>query len=67
MKPRIKPSCLKSFGDVRSQTRYHLVYGIGSPLRVGKVGWPAIGEDTDVVDAGDESGAPGKSAKSNES
>lgn len=61
----MKPSCTKSFGVVRSQTRYHFVYGIVLPAVAARVECAAAPDGVSgEIDAGSGAGAPAKSAKS---
>ena len=61
---KIYISWRKSLSDVRSQTRYHAVYGTAAPP-VGNAGG-ALGVEAvrGEIDAGAGEGAPAKSAKS---
>ena len=62
---RMYSSCLKSAGEVRSQTRYHFVNGTAPTVEVGAPGDSKDGVANDEREAGSGSGAPAKSAKSN--
>lgn len=69
MNGSMKSSAVKSFRVVRSQTRYHLVYGrkwIGVSTK--GVGVAAADNELEALlnsdEAGDGSGAPAKSTKS---
>lgn len=56
---------MKSLREYRSWTLYHFVYGTAAPVGVAVAPLKAAAEGIAEKEAGDGSGAPAKSAKSN--